>query len=40
MPPTSFVVNVKTFPLMNVIWLGVVLMSIGIIYPLFKIRRT
>ncbi len=40
MPPTSFVVNVKTFPLMNVIWLGVALMSIGIIYPLFKIRRT
>ena len=40
MPPTSFVVNVKTFPLMNIIWLGVALMSIGIIFPLYKIRRT
>jgi cytochrome c biogenesis factor len=38
MPPTSFVVNVKRFPLMNVIWLGVALMSIGILYPLFKNR--
>jgi len=40
MPATSFVVNVKTFPLMNVIWLGVVLMSVGIIYPLFRVHRT
>ncbi len=40
MPPSSFVVNVKTFPLMNFIWLGVALMSIGIIFPLFKICRT
>jgi cytochrome c-type biogenesis protein CcmF len=40
MPLTSFVVNVKTFPLMNVIWLGVALMSVGILYPLFGVRRT
>ena len=39
MPPTSFVVNVKTFPLMNVIWLGVALMSVGIVYPLLRVRR-
>jgi len=38
MPPASFVVNVKRFPLMNVIWLGVILMSIGILYPLLKNR--
>ena len=40
MPPTSFVVNVKNFPLMNVLWLGVAMMSVGILYPLFTVRRT
>jgi cytochrome c biogenesis factor len=40
MPPSSFVVNVKSFPLMNVIWLGVALMSVGIVYPLLRVRRT
>jgi cytochrome c biogenesis factor len=39
MPPTSFVVNVKTFPLMNLIWFGVVLMSVGIVFPLLRVRR-
>jgi cytochrome c biogenesis factor len=39
MPPTSFIVNVKTFPLMNLIWLGVVLMSVGIVFPLLRVRR-
>jgi hypothetical protein len=35
MPPLEFAVSVMTFPLLNLIWLGVVLMSIGIILPLF-----
>ncbi len=39
MPPTSFIVNVKAFPLMNLIWLGVVLMSVGIVFPLLRVRR-
>jgi cytochrome c-type biogenesis protein CcmF len=38
--PSEFVVSVSTHPLMNVIWLGVVLMSVGILFPLFKLRRT
>ena len=38
--PSEFVVSVSTFPLMNVIWLGVVLMCVGILFPLFKLRRT
>jgi cytochrome c-type biogenesis protein CcmF len=38
--PSEFVVNVTTFPLMNIIWLGVVLMCVGILFPLFKLRRT
>jgi len=38
--PSEFVVSVSTYPLMNVIWLGVVLLSVGILFPLFKLRRT
>jgi cytochrome c-type biogenesis protein CcmF len=38
--PSEFVVSVSTHPLMNVIWLGVVLMSVGILFPLFKLRRS
>jgi cytochrome c-type biogenesis protein CcmF len=38
-PPSSFVVNIKTFPLMNLIWLGVALMSVGIVFPLLWVRR-
>jgi cytochrome c-type biogenesis protein CcmF len=38
--PPEFVVSVTTFPLMNVIWFGVVLMCVGILFPLFKLRWT
>jgi cytochrome c biogenesis factor len=38
--PPEFVVSVTTFPLMNVIWFGVVLMCVGILFPLFKLRGT
>jgi cytochrome c-type biogenesis protein CcmF len=38
--PSEFVVSVTTFPLMSIIWLGVVLMCVGILFPLFKLRRT
>jgi cytochrome c-type biogenesis protein CcmF len=38
--PSEFVVSVTTYPLMNIIWLGVVLMCIGILFPLFKIGKT
>ncbi len=36
MAPAEFAVNVKTFPLINLIWLGVILMSAGILFPLFR----
>ena len=38
--PSEFVVSVSTYSLMNVIWLGVVLMCVGILFPFFKLRRT
>ncbi len=34
MPPMEFAVNIKTFPMLNVIWLGVILMCLGIILPI------
>jgi cytochrome c-type biogenesis protein CcmF len=40
MPPLEFAVNVMTFPLLNLIWLGVVLMSLGIILPIFGTHRS
>ncbi len=39
MPPLEFAVSVMTFPLLNLIWLGVVLMSLGIILPIFGARK-
>jgi cytochrome c-type biogenesis protein CcmF len=38
--PNEFVMSVTIFPLMNLIWLGVVLLCIGIIYPLFALKKT
>ena len=38
--PSEFVVSVSTYPLMNLIWLGVILMCVGILFPLFySIRK-
>jgi cytochrome c-type biogenesis protein CcmF len=37
--PSEFVVSVTTVPLMNIIWLGVVLMCVGILFPLLTVRR-
>ena len=37
--PDSFVVSLRVFPLMNVIWFGVILMCVGIVLPLYKLRR-
>ena len=38
--PTEFVVSVIYFPLMNLIWLGTLIMSIGILYPIIKMRKS
>ncbi|MFH1178827.1 MAG: cytochrome c biogenesis protein CcsA [Candidatus Bathyarchaeota archaeon] len=38
--PTEFVVSVIYFPLMNLIWLGTLIMSIGIVYPIIKMRKS
>jgi cytochrome c-type biogenesis protein CcmF len=37
--PTEFVVSVLYFPLMNLIWLGTIVMCIGVIYPITKMRK-
>ena len=37
--PDEFVISVTAFPLMNLIWLGVVLMCVGIMYPIFTLRK-
>ena len=36
--PTEFVISVIYFPMMNLIWLGTLIMSIGILYPITKMR--
>ncbi len=33
-PPSEFVLSVSTFPLMNLIWIGVILMCLGVLYPI------
>ncbi len=38
--PTEFVVSVIYFPLMNLIWLGTLIMCIGILYPIIKMRKS
>jgi cytochrome c-type biogenesis protein CcmF len=38
--PSEFVVSVTIFPLMNIIWLGVMLMCVGILFTLFKLSKT
>lgn len=40
MPPLDFVVSVKSFPLLNLIWLGVVFMSLGITLPLLGAHKS
>lgn len=37
--PTEFVVSIIYFPLMNLIWLGTLIMCIGVLYPITKIRK-
>jgi len=36
--PQSFVVSVRYIPLLNLVWVGVALMCLGIVYPSFKTR--
>jgi cytochrome c biogenesis factor len=41
--PSEFVVSIIVFPLMNLLWLGTILMSIGIVIPIlnaFTPRKT
>jgi len=38
--PTEFVISVIYFPLMNLIWLGTLIMALGILYPITKIRKS
>ena len=38
--PTDFVISVIYFPMMNLIWLGTLIMIIGILYPITKIRKS
>ncbi len=38
--PEEFVISVIYFPLMNLIWLGTVIMCIGILYPITKMRKS
>ncbi|MCW4048722.1 MAG: cytochrome c biogenesis protein CcsA [Candidatus Bathyarchaeota archaeon] len=38
--PDEFVVSVIKFPLMNLIWLGTILMSIGILVPITRMRKS
>lgn len=38
-PPLEFTVGVMIFPLLNLMWLGVALMCLGIILPIFGTRR-
>ena len=37
--PNEFVISVIYFPLMNLIWLGTLIMCIGIFYPITKMRK-
>ncbi|MCW4012148.1 MAG: cytochrome c biogenesis protein CcsA, partial [Candidatus Bathyarchaeota archaeon] len=37
--PEEFVISVIYFPLMNLIWLGTLIMCIGIFYPITKMRK-
>ena len=38
--PSDFVVSVIYFPMMNLIWFGTLLMCIGILYPITKMRKS
>jgi len=38
--PNEFVLSVIYFPMMNLIWLGTLIMCIGVLYPITKIRKT
>ncbi len=38
--PSEFVVSVIYFPMMNLIWLGTLIMCIGILYPITKMRKS
>lgn len=37
--PDEFVLSVIYFPLMNLIWLGTLIMCIGVLYPITKMRK-
>jgi cytochrome c biogenesis factor len=37
--PNEFIVSVLYFPFMNLIWLGTILLCIGVLYPITKIRK-
>ena len=38
--PDEFVISVIYFPLMNLIWLGTLIMCIGVLYPITKMRKS
>ena len=38
--PNEFVLSVIYFPMMNLIWLGTLIMCIGILYPITKMRKS
>ena len=37
--PTEFVLSIIYFPLMNLIWFGTIIMCIGVLYPISKMRK-